>query len=107
MKILLDECVTRKLKSRLFQHEVVTVTEMGWNGLKNGTLMQAAIEHGIDLLLTIDKNLAFQQNMNRYAIIVAVLDVERSSLPFLDKVLPAFHGLLPTFGKGNAYLVGK
>ena len=43
MKILLDECVTRKLKSRLPQHEVFTVTEMQWNGLKNGNLMRAAI----------------------------------------------------------------
>jgi hypothetical protein len=107
MKILLDECVTRKLKNRLPLHEVSTVTEMGWNGLKNGTLMRAAIEQGVELLLTIDKNLAFQQNMNRYAIIVAVLDAEKSSLPFLEEVLPTFNRLLPTFEKGNAYLVKK
>ncbi|WP_210515850.1 hypothetical protein [Hymenobacter terricola] len=107
MKILLDECVTRKLKSRLAPHEVCTVTEMHWNGLKNGTLMRAAIGQGFKLLLTIDKNLAFQQNMNRYAIIVAVLNVEKSSISFLEELLPAFHVLLPTFVEGQAYLIEK
>ncbi len=107
MKILLDECMTRKLKSCLAQHEVFTVTEMQWNGFKNGNLMRAAIEQGFEVLLTIDKNLAFQQNMNRYALIVAVLDVEKSKISFLEELLPAFTHLLPTFAKGNAYLIEK
>ena len=107
MKILLDECVTRKLKSCLPEHGVSTVTEMQWNGLKNGNLMRAAIEQGFDMLLTIDKNLAFQQNMNRYGIIVAVLNVEKSSIPFLEELLPAFYQQLPTFEKGHAYLIEK
>ena len=34
MKILLDECVTKRLKSYLKDYQVFTVTEMGWNGLK-------------------------------------------------------------------------
>ena len=36
MKILLDECVTHKLKKSLSEYEVYTVTEMGFSGLKNG-----------------------------------------------------------------------
>ncbi|MFD1468574.1 hypothetical protein ACFQ48_10090 [Hymenobacter caeli] len=107
MKIPLDECVTRKLKSRLSQHEVFTVTERQWNGLKNGNLMRAAIGEGFDVLLTIDKNLAFQQNMSQYFNIVAVLNVEKSKISFLEDILPAFTSLLPTFVKGNAYLIEK
>ena len=42
MKILLDECVTKKLKAYLLEFDVQSVTEMGWNGLKNGKLLQAA-----------------------------------------------------------------
>lgn len=105
MKILLDECVTRKLKSRLPQHEVATVTEMRWNGLKNGNLMRAAIVEGFEILLTIDKNLAFQQNLNHYPIIVAVLNAEKISLPFLAALLPALDQQLPSFEPGNAYLI--
>jgi len=39
MKILLDECVTKRLKEHLKEFEVFTVSEMGWNGIKNGKLM--------------------------------------------------------------------
>jgi len=39
MKILLDECVTKRLKPYLKEYEVFTVTEMRWNGIKNGELM--------------------------------------------------------------------
>ena len=42
MRVLLDECVPRKLKRVLGDHEVVTVTENGWSGLKNGELLKLA-----------------------------------------------------------------
>ncbi len=107
MKILLDECVTKKLKNRLPDFEVFTVTEMGWNGLKNGSLMRVAIEDRFDMLLTIDKNLEFQQNLNQYEIIVAVFDVERSKIVFLEELLPLFRLLIPMFQRGKAYRIRK
>ncbi len=42
MKVLLDECVTRYLKRDFVGHEVLTVEEAGYKGLKNGQLLQAA-----------------------------------------------------------------
>lgn len=58
MKILLDECVTKKLKRHLTEFEVKTVVEMNWSGLKNGNLLNEAIKEKFDILLTIDKNIA-------------------------------------------------
>jgi predicted nuclease of predicted toxin-antitoxin system len=55
MKILLDECVPKRLKPYLPGHEALTVTEKRWNGLKNSLLLEKAIEDNFDLLLTIDK----------------------------------------------------
>ncbi len=63
MKILLDECVTKKFKSYLTEFDVKTVVEMNWSGLKNGNLMKVAVEEKFDGLLTIDKNLSYQQNI--------------------------------------------
>ena len=57
MKILLDECVTKHLKLYLADFDVYTVREMQWSGIKNGKLMSLCVEHGFDVLLTIDKNL--------------------------------------------------
>ena len=42
MKVLLDECVTQYLKRDFPAHEVFTVEEAGFKGLKNGLLLQAA-----------------------------------------------------------------
>ena len=61
MKILLDECMPRKLKRELAEFEVYTVVEQGWNGIKNGKLMKLMVEQQFDILLTIDKNLKDQQ----------------------------------------------
>jgi len=74
MKILLDECVTKRMKPYLSDYEVYTVTEMRWNGLKNGKLMALCIDNNFDLLLTIDKNLLFQQKIDKFKLTVVVLD---------------------------------
>ena len=44
MKILLDECLPKKLKWELSQYNVVTVPEMGWAGVKNGELLRLMLE---------------------------------------------------------------
>ena len=107
MKILLDECVTKRLKPHLSQHEVATVTEKGWSGLKNGQLMTAATGDGFDILLTIDKNLHHQQNVGKYPLIVVVLNSPSSKLEIIITFLSAFEKQLKAFTKGNAYLVEK
>jgi len=42
MKVLLDEFVPRKLRREITSHEVRTVTESGWSGLKNEALFALA-----------------------------------------------------------------
>ena len=74
MKILLDECVTKHLKSYLPHHEASTVARQGWSGIKNGYLMTVAASTGFDILLTIDKNFQYQQNIGKYNLVVVVLD---------------------------------
>jgi hypothetical protein len=63
---LLDECVTKRLKQHLKEYEVFTVTQMRWNGLKNGKLVTECVNNTFDLVLTIDKNLMFQKNLDKY-----------------------------------------
>jgi len=67
MKVLLDECVPRKLKREIANHEVVTVTEQGWSGNKNGELLNLAATE-FDIFLTVDQNLSFQQNLRNFNI---------------------------------------
>ena len=62
MRVLLDECVPRKIRSALPSHDVQTVAEVGWGGTKNGALLRrAALE--FDVLLTVDQGIPYQQNI--------------------------------------------
>ncbi|OGU70827.1 MAG: hypothetical protein A2V93_07830 [Ignavibacteria bacterium RBG_16_34_14] len=105
MKILLDECVTKKLKPYLAGHEILTVTQKGWNGLKNGKLLEKAVVENFDLLLTIDKNILYQQKVEEYNIIVAVLNSPSSSIKTLQKFIPHFNELLPSFERRKLYII--
>jgi hypothetical protein len=53
MRVLLDECLPRKLK--FFNHDVKTVPEMGWAGVKNSVLLRLA-ESRFDVFITADQN---------------------------------------------------
>ena len=54
MRILLDECVPRRLRWELPGHDVRTVPEMGWSGKKNGELLQLTTASGFEVLMTVD-----------------------------------------------------
>ena len=60
MKILLDQCVKKRLKIHLSNFEVSTVRELNLSGIKNGKLMTYCSEYIFDILLTIDKDLMYQ-----------------------------------------------
>jgi len=72
VKLLLDECLPRKLKGGLPGHEVKTVPEMGWAGIENGDLLPL-IESKFDAFITIDGNMRYQQNMSGRSFALIVL----------------------------------
>lgn len=63
-RILLDENLPRPL-SRHFPNkfQLTSVPDMGWTSKKNGELLEAMTIEGIDILLTVDKNLQYQQHL--------------------------------------------
>ena len=73
MKLLLHENLPKRLKLDFQDHEVYTVRDMHWNGIKNGDLLKLLLENSFDALLAFDKNLQYQQNFSKYTITVFVL----------------------------------
>ena len=67
MRVLLDEQLPRHLTRELRGHEVSTVQQKGWAGLKNGELLRRAADAGFEVFLTADRNLEFQQNLHKRA----------------------------------------
>ncbi|WP_295579958.1 DUF5615 family PIN-like protein [uncultured Lamprocystis sp.] len=72
LKVLLDECIDRRLARSLPGHAVKTVPQMHWSGLKDGALLAAAARQ-FDVFITVDRNLAFQQHLPAFTIAVLVL----------------------------------
>ncbi len=107
MKVLLDECVTKRLKSYLADFEVYTVVEMGWSGVKNGKLMSLCISHNFDMILTIDKNMMYQQNLEKYPITILILNSLTSKLEELILFIPSFTRQIHQFEKNKAYIIDK
>lgn len=107
MKILLDECVPKKLKSCLRDFEVRSVTEMGWSGVKNGRLLALCVEYKFDLLLTIDKNLVHQQNIDKYKISIAVLDCVTSKIDELKLFIPSLLSKFAEMEYHKVYLIAR
>ncbi len=62
MKILFDANTPAPLARFLQGHEVVRADQLGWQGLENGALLDAAEQAGFDVLLSCDQNVQYQQN---------------------------------------------
>ncbi|MCL1469237.1 DUF5615 family PIN-like protein [Argonema antarcticum] len=106
MKLLLDECIDRKLAKEFVGYEVKTVSQMGWAGTKNGQLLALAAAE-FDIFITVDRNLSFQQNLPEFDIAVIVLQASSNRLADLTPLIPKVLGALPTAINGQAIVIGK
>ncbi len=104
MRILIDECVDGRLLRDLPGHDVKTVRQMGWLRNDDGSLLDRAKEH-FEVLITTDKNLAFQQNVPRFNIAVVVLAGRSSRLRHLRELLPQLRRDLPFVRKGSIHRI--
>jgi len=105
MRVLLDECVPRKLKRELTEHEVFTVTEKGWSGVKNGELLTLA-EAEFDVFLTVDQNLKYQQNLQTFHIGIILLIARNNRLKTLLPLMPEIKKALAEIKAGEFARVG-
>jgi hypothetical protein len=74
MKLLLDEQIDVRLKTALAELDVYTLVDMGWQGLKNGVLSERINEGAFAFFITADKNLPFQQNLDKLLFTLILLD---------------------------------
>ena len=82
-------------------HDVKTVLQMGWAGIKNGDLLILA-EGEFEVFVTVDRNLSFQQNLTNYNIAVIVLRARTNRLRDLRPLMPEL--LASSFAKRGAVL---
>lgn len=94
MKILLDENIDVRLRNNLREFDIFTVSEMGWYSKKNGELINLAVENAFTHIITLDKNIQFQQNLNKYEINYIVINSYNSRLDTLIKFIDGIIDIL-------------
>jgi hypothetical protein len=87
------------LRKELLGHEVKTVAEAGWAGVRNGELLQLAAKQ-FDLLLTVDRNLEYQQNFAGLTLAVIVVHAPSNDVTMLRHLMPAVLAAIPTTKPG-------
>jgi predicted nuclease of predicted toxin-antitoxin system len=104
MKILLDECIDRRLAREFADYEIETVPQMGWAGIKDAQLLVLAAAE-FDVFIMVDRNLSFQQNVPQFDIAVIVLEAPSNRLADLKPLASKILAVLEKATKGQATLV--
>ncbi len=99
MRILLDENLDWRLARSLPGHEVESVQENGWAGIKNGELLARA-EQEFDALVTMDGHIEFQQNYARLRRAIVALRAASNRLRDTEPLMPKVLALLPKLQPG-------
>jgi hypothetical protein len=99
MRVLLDESVHVAFARDLTYGEVRTVRSLGWMGVGNGELLQRAVAHGFDALVTADRNFEYQQNIALSGLGVIILIAPSNRIddlrPLASQVDEALAGVQP------------
>ena len=105
VRVLLDECLPKKLKREFHDCSVVMVQEMGWAGKKNGELMQVA-RGQFDIFVTSDQNLRYQQNLAYSEVGVIVLVALSNRIEALRPLIPKTNEVLQRIEPGEVIEIG-
>jgi hypothetical protein len=94
MRLLLDENLPKRLRLDFSDHEIFTVRDKEWIGIKNGEPLQVMVADKFDPLLTFDKNLQHQQNFLKYPITVFDLSALNNTYEQLKPLTPLINQVL-------------
>lgn len=105
-RVLLDECIPRRLAQDFPAGTVRHVCDLGWQGLRNGRLLAAMREADIAVLVTVDRNLSFQQNVGASGIAVVVLHAPPNRRTDLLPLVADLMDMLHAVQSGQVYRLG-
>jgi hypothetical protein len=106
VRIVLDECVPRGLMRALADLDVAHVVDLGWSGRRNGVLLASMLEAGFAVFLTVDRNLAFQQNIPAAGVSIIVLHATKNRVQDLVPLMPEVRAILTSAEPGKVYHAG-
>ena len=96
MKLLLDENLPHQMRLELPGHEVVTAAYMNWSGIENGELLRLAADAGFDAVITNDRGLEHEQNLDQLPVAVIVLLAKANTI---EAIRPLYTQLFATLAR--------
>ncbi|BDC50933.1 hypothetical protein F183_A32490 [Bryobacterales bacterium F-183] len=103
MRVLFDKNVPFGLARHLQRHSVLKAAQLGWGALSNGRLLAAAEQAGFEVLVTADKSIRYQQNIESRRIALVVLG--SPSWPLLQQHIPEIQGAIDAAVAGSYFEV--
>ena len=105
MRVLLDENLPVGLAAELVGHQVTTVSGQGWQGVKNGELLQRA-QGTFEALATVDRDLEFQQTLSSLNLCIALALAPSNRMSDLHPIVPAILRAIETARPGELLRAG-
>ena len=107
MRVLIDECIDQRLRLLFPSHDCQTAGFAKLAGLKNGRLLDAAEAAGFDVLITVDRSIPAQQNLEGRTIALLILCAPTNRLRDLELLVPVVTAVLDTIQPGQLLRIGR
>jgi hypothetical protein len=104
---LLDESVPRRLRRVLTGHEVFSVQQRGWAGMKNGQLLSAAESDRFEAFITADRHIRYQQNLAKMTLRIIVLALPSNRFADIEPLTPSILLALQERRAGELRIIGE
>jgi len=107
MRVLLDECIDEALRHEIAGHDCQTCRYAGLKGMTNGQLLAAAEQSGFQVLITVDRNLQYQQRLHDREIALVILCGRTTNFDDLRVLVPEVLSALEKLKSGDVIRIGN
>lgn len=106
MRVLIDECLPRRIKNHLSEHDCRTVPEAGLAGKRNGELLALAEQQRYEIFLAMDKGVEYEQNLRGLSLAVIILRAKSNQLADLLPCVSDCLEMIKSIKPGDVARVG-
>ena len=106
IRVLLDNCVPRRLAGLLDGVNVTAAVDIGWAGLTDRDLLDAMVGH-YDVLVTVDRGIGHQQRLHDRPIAVVLLRARTNRLADLAPLVPGLRHAVGHMRLGVVHEIGS
>jgi hypothetical protein len=107
MRVLLDECIDEALRHAITGHDCRPCRFAGLKGMTNGRLRAAAEQLGFEVLITVDRNMQYQQRLHDREIALVIMEGRTTNLDDLLSLVPDVLATLEVLKPGDVVRAGS